>query len=294
MLFLYSQCDGNSLYQGDVIRRTEGLDSLLEKYHPHYYAKQQNKYFIVITQSCDLVRRKSAPCKSPYISIASVRPISWVLKRELSRLFKTKFEEVLRVTDAQRRGRLSQFIERLLNNNEPQYFYLPRESTLGFEQDMCAVLQLSIPLKANEHYDLILAGKTLQLTDSFQHKLGYLVGNSYGRIGTQDWAPDNIDHKQFRKMVKDTESTVAGDVTWLEEALMNRVSTELSAMPESEWTKSNLETAVKKHKKSTIQKRKEVLDAIADILKAVEIDTSLASRVIRRIENNEAFATNVK
>jgi len=49
--------DKESLKQGDILEKTEGLKKDLEVYHPHYYTSESYRYFIVLTQSCDLSRR---------------------------------------------------------------------------------------------------------------------------------------------------------------------------------------------------------------------------------------------
>lgn len=84
MHFTYSEPQGD-LKQGDLLRRTSSLEDLLRDVHPHYKEKQANKYFIVLTQSCDLVRRTSHdPCKSRHLSLAPVRPLSLLLERYLA------------------------------------------------------------------------------------------------------------------------------------------------------------------------------------------------------------------
>jgi len=80
-------------------------------------------------------------------------------------------------------------MQRLLNNNEPGYFYLDAEGAeLGV--DCVALLNLSIAIKSDLHLRTCTAAKMLQLTDTFQAKLGWLVGQLYSRVGTQDMDPD--------------------------------------------------------------------------------------------------------
>ncbi len=70
--FTYKECDtySPSLKQGDILHKTPELLELLEKVHPHYI-NSEYKYFQVITQSCDLVRKNDS-CKSRYITLAAV------------------------------------------------------------------------------------------------------------------------------------------------------------------------------------------------------------------------------
>ena len=74
--------DMNSLCQGDVLEKTDELTTILEKVHP-YFLKPEYKYFMVLSQSCDLVRRNGKPCKTPYITLAAVREYSDFFKRIL-------------------------------------------------------------------------------------------------------------------------------------------------------------------------------------------------------------------
>ena len=70
--FTYKQeADFASLCQGDVLAVTEELKSILEEVHP-YFLNEQYKYFMVLSQSCDLVRRKGKACKTPYITLAAI------------------------------------------------------------------------------------------------------------------------------------------------------------------------------------------------------------------------------
>ena len=62
----------DDLRQGDLLEKTEALEELLEEVHP-YYLKDTYTHFLIITQSCDLVRRNGNPPKSRYVTIAGVR-----------------------------------------------------------------------------------------------------------------------------------------------------------------------------------------------------------------------------
>ena len=62
--------DRDSLCQGDVICLSDELIESLSEIHP-YFNNGNYRYFIVITQSCVLVRRNGKPCKSPFITLAA-------------------------------------------------------------------------------------------------------------------------------------------------------------------------------------------------------------------------------
>ena len=67
--------DMSSLCQGDILKITEEIKTVLTEVHP-YFLNDQYKYFMVLTQSCDLVRRNGSKCKTPYITLAAVRNFS--------------------------------------------------------------------------------------------------------------------------------------------------------------------------------------------------------------------------
>ena len=178
--------DMQSLCQGDILEITEEISMILKDVHP-FFLNEQYKYFIVLSQSCDLVRRNGKDCKTPYITLAAVRNYSDFLERML---LKGRFAEKvngLLIMDEKNKERAYQLVERVYNNTEPEYFFLYKEDALGFPESMVAYLKVSIALKSKEHYDKCLNAKSIELTDEFKAKLGWLVGNMYSRVGTADW-----------------------------------------------------------------------------------------------------------
>jgi len=183
--YVYEDPSRTELMQGDVLQRTPELCAILDEFHPHYAKHPDYKYFMVLTQSCDLVRRGGGPCASPYITIAAVRPVQEVLWREAAK-DQEPWQQKTRVVGKRLRDTLALFLHRLMDNNETGFFYLHPEVALGLHEPCCAFLALSVALKA-DHYDVCLAAKILQLKEPFQAKLGWLIGNMYSRIGTAEW-----------------------------------------------------------------------------------------------------------
>lgn len=210
--------DRESLQQGDVIRRSPGVEAVLREVHPHYFNKPDYRFFIVLTQSCDLARRAGQPSAARYVTVAAVRPLSLAIERYIAQQQFDELESRLGFASEDRKEKLRQFVERVMNNNEDSYFFLRAEPTHGLDEDHCAFLQLSIALKADLHYDTLLAAKILQLQEPFQHKLGYLVGTSYSRVGTEDWVPKHLTAEDFNKAVQER-IAAAGSVLWLERTL---------------------------------------------------------------------------
>ncbi|WP_218166732.1 hypothetical protein [Burkholderia ubonensis] len=195
MHFTYSdQPDMKSLRQGDVLKRTPELLDVLREVHPHY-ADDKYTYFQVLTQSCDLVRRNDAQCKSRYISLAAVRSIDVVVQRAIEKYEKkTIFQNQLYCSE-QHKAALKDVINKLLNNNDSNHFFLRATPESGLMLDSCTLLHLSISIQASLHYDTCLAAKIVELKENFRAKLGWLVGNLYSRVGTEDYVPSAIADK---------------------------------------------------------------------------------------------------
>jgi hypothetical protein len=181
-----SDQDDRSLEQGDLLAKTPELERILQKYHPYYASHEDNNFFMVVTQSCDLVRRPGASCKSRYISLAPARTVKAVLKREFDdKLFNIELGAQA-FASSKTRGAIEQFLERLYNNNEPSFFYFEENLTAGVSEPLCGLLSLTISIK-EEHYQTCFAARVLSVKDEFQAKVGWLVGQLYSRVGTRDW-----------------------------------------------------------------------------------------------------------
>lgn len=193
--------DGEHLFQGDILARTDELEQLLRHVHPHFTDPKYSR-FMVLTQSCDLVRR-NGDCKASYLTIAVVRDAMAAVDAELRHLVLSRdgqgLCEAAFVTD-KLQPRFQQVAESLLNNNLADYFFLFADTDAGIEKHMCAFLRVSIALRS-EHYDLLLAAKCAQLREVFQAKLGWLVGYNYARVGTPDWAQDPDRFKELLRSV---------------------------------------------------------------------------------------------
>lgn len=189
------------LKQGDVLKKTDELSKIITEVHP-YFNSSNYQYFIVLTQSCDLVKRKEGKCKSKYITIAAIRPLEDALKREAQEISFSKLErQTTKIIDEKNSTKLSEFLGSLFNNNIPDYFYLHSDVSLDFVDPSVAFLRVSIALKSELHYNVCMSSKILELDENFQAKLGWLVGNLYSRVGTEDWIPDTLDQAGFNKFV---------------------------------------------------------------------------------------------
>jgi len=204
MHFTYAEPLSTELKQGDILKKTPELTALLKEVHPHY-AREDYLYFQVLTQSCDLVRRgQSNECKTRYITLAAVRSLDLIIKRAIDK-FSEKIEfDNKNVCSESHKSSLKDLFNKLLNNNDTQHFYLKAEPSYGLLTDCCTQLHLSISIRAYEHFEICLNAKILELDENFRAKLGWLVGNLYSRVGTNDYVPYAIpDIGTYDNFIKD-------------------------------------------------------------------------------------------
>jgi hypothetical protein len=202
--YVYVDPNKSELQQGDVLQRCDALSAVLDKYFPYYSNHADYRYFQVLTQTCDLVRRDDDPCAAHYISIAAVRPIKDVLLLEAARLQEKDLLGTRVISHDDRRD-LALFLESLMDNNKPGFFYLHTDADLGISEPCCAFLQLAISVRA-EHYDKCLEAKIAQLREPFQAKLGWLIDHMYSRVGTDEWnekKPDELVGRVAASILKD-------------------------------------------------------------------------------------------
>ena len=280
--FTYAHVDEAQLNQGDVLRRTPEVDAILHEVHSHY-TRPDYPFFLVLTQSCDLIRRDGRTCASRYVTLAAVRPLRLALEREVRRFQYEPIEKKLGICSRSQHQKMVQLAERLLNNNQEGYFFLQRELGSGFEEDHCAFLQLSIALKAELHYETLLAAKILQLSESFQHKLGHLVGTMYSRVGTEDWVPQHTSDKEFRTRTCELVEDVVG---WVDRDLYRPVLKELDKFEAEEQTPEKLVEVVEAVRKTREAKLKEALDSIESVIRKAGVEPDLSGKVRRRLEND--------
>lgn len=176
-----------------------------------------------------------------------------------------------------------QLAERLLNGNQDEYFFLQRDPSSGFEDDYCAFLQLSVALKAELHYETLLAAKILQLSDSFQHKLGHLVGTMYSRVGTEGCVPEDATAEEFRSRVR---NLVDDLVDWLEKDLHQRVLREPEKLQNEQQTAEKLFEVVEKIRKPREARLQASLDSIEQVIRDVGVVPEVSGRIRRRLESN--------
>lgn len=278
-----SNVDKTVLKQGDILLKNDDLNTIIREVHPHYL-KQDYKYFIVLTQSCDLVRRDGKECKAPYISLAAVRPFDTLLSRKIAKYQKTLTEKNGRLCNKSVKHLLIQFLQKLFNNNEQEYFYLNEDDTFGFSEKMVVFLRLSIAIKANLHYDKCLHAKIMELDDNFKAKLGWMVGQMYSRVGTKDWVPEEMNNGTFQKKCEDE---LNKHIIWCEEKVIKEI--EKGDYNVSDFSEEKIqelvESIVIKNKKVIVLERIEKIFLESDIL-----TPEATKKIMHRIQNDSIFS----
>ncbi|MDQ7781799.1 MAG: hypothetical protein RDU20_02905 [Desulfomonilaceae bacterium] len=122
-------------------------------------------------------------------------------------------------------------MERLLNNNVEEYFYLHSDADAGIIEHSCAYLRFCFGLDSGEYYNHLTANRTVGLTDPFANKLGWHVGWLYARVGTEDWVPDHVKRAEFDRMIKDL---ILRAYEWIPDAKIREATEVISDWPCSE------------------------------------------------------------
>jgi hypothetical protein len=227
------------------------------------------------------------------VTLAAVRPLDLVVRRAIEGYQYRELERQFGVLGSRVKPKVTQFLERLFNNNEPEYFYLHRQPELGLPMDCCAILQVSIALRADLHYNTLLAAKILQLQESFEHKLGYLVGTTYSRVGTADWVPDHMTEKAFQKRIDDLLNS-SSLVTWVDDNLLNKALDDIKNLAPEEQTIERFEAAVARRHSDRAARKQQALDALVKAAADLQMDPALATKLRSRLENDPVFSATIR
>ena len=179
------------LCQGDIIRRTPELLSLLKKVHNHF-CHEKYTAFMVLTQTCDLVRRGGDVCSARHITLCVVRELDHVLPNLLTDICGTEIPGVYKKED---KFLAEQLITRIVNQNEQArgLFYLHPDADAGIATPSVALLRISIAMR-RQHYGVFLKSRSGRVSPEFSAKLGWLTGNLFSRVATPDWDEKETDN----------------------------------------------------------------------------------------------------
>lgn len=279
---------GDDLCQGDVLNLSDDLKLVLYPAFRHLDGPEKCARFVVLTQTCDLVRRPQrgcpAPvCKSAYISLAAMRPVATILSREVARYQNDEIERQNDLCRLEYRPRVEQFVERLLNNNAEGYFYFHDTGDTLVPEPMCAVLPESVSIKVGL-YDTCRESRVIGLKPEFQAKLGWLIGSSYSQVATRDWVPHAVDGKQFRIMV---EAVARANYAWPDGTAMKELKAAMKA-----GSVSQDRAAITEFLAGTLPRKERLLELIkSELMRVPELqqEPNRAEGVVRRIAGKPEF-----
>ena len=277
---------GADLFQGDILEPTEEIRAVFREVHPHFLDPKYTAFFL-ITQSCDLAIRKGR-CNTRYLNIAVVRPLEAVLHDFLSHVCRPVVEGVyLQET----KGEADRLLQRLFNQNEQALglFYLHSDVDAGVATPSVALLRVTVTLHV-DHYDVLREARRGRLCAEFRSKLGWLVGNLYSRIGTQDWSDPPKRDRELKTLVKqfiDAREDAAAPV-WVPESWVS--SAEEKGVDLKRIPKEDISSALEKHKPPTAKARAvdRAMGVLHEILPTIDDDT--LSRISNRLLNDSQFA----
>lgn len=271
----------SDLDQGDIVLPTDGLSSLFAEVHPHFCDRKYVGY-IVLTQSCDLVKRRGN-CAARYINLGVIRQLDSVVCDLLGAVCKTVASGVY-LTESRAEGR--KLLGRLFNQNEQSLglFYLHPDAEVGIGKPSVALLRIGVALRA-EHYNLLQGARSGRLQPEFRNKLGWLVGNIYSRIGTVDWSEQPGGKETIRAL---TDRLLDEHARWVstearDAAVRARVMFD-DLEPE--------EVATRIAGYQPVSPKEQALECVARVVKAVlsERDEELTNRLVNRLRNDQSFS----
>lgn len=175
----------NSLLQGDILKVDGNFRQRFKEFYPAIkHPDNEIKYVMVLTQSCDLVKTAKRKPKLNHINVCLVRSLKTLIQRVVDEEIKPVFILDKNLLPRNALDQLKDRISKLLNNTDQKTcFFLPKHAP--FTEDMAALLPLSFSFRI-DHYDELLRNRVLGLKSEFQAKVGYIISQLYGRIGTPD------------------------------------------------------------------------------------------------------------
>ena len=149
-----------------------------------------------------------------------------------------------------------------------------------------AMLRIAIALHT-KHYEKILSSRRGRLLPEFQAKLGWLVGNLYSRVGTDDWSEPR-DRRQQQKDIIDGILDDLTEVKWASSEAIDRAEKDgFSADGKSHDEISDL---LNSFEPNSLDKR--VCEELKRIVAAEDLNIPVQTqeRLLKRLPNDASMA----
>lgn len=198
-LKIYETLNQNDdLQQGDLVFPENEIKSLINQNGA--IIESDIIAFIVITQSCDLVSRDNS-VKTDYINFAIVKDFEIILQHILNNLNKKIIDNVYFEKE---KSKNTELVQRIINQNEKDLglFYLyPDLDKTQIADHSVALLRNNFSINS-KHYEVIKKHRFGRIQPEFQHKLGWIVGYLYSRVGTHDWSEDAVLKNEMTQIIQ--------------------------------------------------------------------------------------------
>jgi len=198
--YVYMNDLGKDLNQGDLIELSGNFLEKFQGFYPEVTTSNSDGYCMVISQSCDLVRR-NGDCKSKYINLCMVRPFNEMMTKVFTH---NKTKDVKDgdyfLFGSSQYDEVKSNIWKLINNSESKNrFFLPKHSKL--KNHLLVQLDVMFAVRSEIYAD-ILANRQLSLASEFRAKIGKIVGDLYSRVATSDLFDHGLQEEQVSAIVE--------------------------------------------------------------------------------------------
>jgi hypothetical protein len=214
----------DDLYQGDILDTTQELLDLFQKVYP-YFTNSRYRGFLVLTHSCDLVRRQEEKnrCSATHICLCVIRSLPDVISDSLDKTFGYLAPGVY---NQRMKKAVEMLLERIVNQNENSLglFYLHPDADAGITVPSVAMLRVTISFRANEHYETIRKSRIGRLSKEFQPKLGWIAGNIYSRVGVKDWKEESKEEEA--RIIKEILRFKRDEPLWVDKHVFKKITVE--------------------------------------------------------------------
>src|SRR5579872_681844 len=133
----------DSLSQGDILKIDGKFLNKFNEYYPSIdHPHSENRYGLILTQSCDLVKVGKRKPKLPHINICLIRTLDAVIDKIIADEIRPEIIIGKKLMSRSAMVQLKDRLLKLLNNNDQKiHFFLPKKEP--FKEDMIALLHMS-------------------------------------------------------------------------------------------------------------------------------------------------------
>lgn len=267
---------------------TDDLLKVLRGVHPYFANPDQYPRFMILTQSCDLVRRH---LKSPYISLCAVRYAKIAVDRKIEEEQSSSTENMYGLCHTKHEYNIKDFVKKLLNNNASGYFYLHDTGDNRIPEPLCAFLPVSIALKIH-HYDLCLNARVISLNSEFRSKLGWLVGDVYSRVATRDWVNNPTDQEEQEEFDDIVYRMIHGERLWADGIQMQKLRQAIASGEVDSDNPAEMEVYLQANPtpKKTPKLKQQALGILeAHLNKLTQLDPKSIEKVVSALDSDKDF-----